>query len=376
MMQHPPRPVAMPAVSRYAGVAMFLWAAVLLGIAALRWGESWAVAPLVLGVIVGALAMTGFLRRSMIAPLMTALLVCSAAMLGAGVVMVEMMPAVAGMIMLAIAGSAGVVVVAGREADAAAGASGGGAAVSSILKELEEVREALVLSDSVRRVLNRDHETSLLRSAVRRDIEAGRLEEALAICHVLAGTYGLVAEAEEMRARIVEAQQVRDGDNVRAAIDGFEQLLLSHEWTAAHREAARIHRVFGGAYPIPDLDARLQAARSAHKEELERRFLEVAQRDDAEGAMVLLKELDRYLTPAQAEGLSEVARGVVGRHRENLGVRFRMAVQDHRWGDAVDSGEAIMDEFPNTRMAAEVRSVIDVLRLRARRNVGTGHPVG
>ena len=369
MVPLPPRRAPMPCVSRFAGAALLLWAATLLTVAGVNWEQPWALFALIPGVLIGALAVTGFVRHAMAGPLISALLLTALAMFAAGLVLVELAPAVAGVAILCIVGSAGAIIVAGRE--------GGGAAASggNLERALDALRAQIAVSDDVRRVLNRDHETGMLREAVHRDIEAGRLDEALAICQVLSAAYGLVAEAEEMRGRIIEAQQLRDADGVRSAIDGFEHLLQAFEWTAAHREAARIQRVFGGAYPLPDLGARLEAARLAHKDELERRFLETAQRDDAEGAMVLLKELDRYLSPAEAEGLAEVARGVVGRHRENLGVRFRLSVQDHRWGDAVDAGEAIIDEFPNTRMATEVRSVIDVLRQRARRGQPAQHPV-
>ena len=65
------------------------------------------------------------------------------------------------------------------------------------------------------------------------------------------------------------------------------------------------------------------------------------------------------------ERLAEVAQGVIVRHRENLGVQFKLAVNDHRWAEAARLGDTIISEFPNTQMAAEVRSMIDVLRTRA-----------
>jgi hypothetical protein len=48
-----------------------------------------------------------------------------------------------------------------------------------------------------------------------------------------------------------------------------------------------------------------------------------------------------------------------------LGVQFKQAVADHRWSEAAQAGEVIMAEYPNTKMADEVRSMIDVLRVRA-----------
>ena len=56
---------------------------------------------------------------------------------------------------------------------------------------------------------------------------------------------------------------------------------------------------------------------------------------------------------------------MVVRHRENLGVQFKLAVNDRRWAEAAGIGDVIIDEFPNTKMADEVRSMIDLLRTRA-----------
>ena len=89
------------------------------------------------------------------------------------------------------------------------------------------------------------------------------------------------------------------------------------------------------------LDQRIVAARDEHKNDLERRFLEAAEREDIGDAMSLLRELDRYLDADEGERLSGVAQGVITRHRELLGERFRGAVNDRRWAEAAQAGEAI-----------------------------------
>ncbi|MEM8783700.1 MAG: hypothetical protein AAGE65_12715, partial [Planctomycetota bacterium] len=84
-----------------------------------------------------------------------------------------------------------------------------------------------------------------------------------------------------------------------------------------------------------------------------------------DGAMKLLKELDKYLQPGEAKQFEEVARGVIGKQRDNLGVQFKLAVHDKEWLNSVRIGEQIIREFPNTRMADEVRGMLDLLRERA-----------
>ena len=106
-------------------------------------------------------------------------------------------------------------------------------------------------------------------------------------------------------------------------------------------------------------------AQEDYKQQLEREFLAAAQKDDVDGAIELLKQLDEYLTEREGEPFREVARGVIGKKRDNLGVQFKMAVQDKEWLKAIRVGEQIIRDFPNTRMAEEVRERIDLLRERA-----------
>jgi len=42
-----------------------------------------------------------------------------------------------------------------------------------------------------------------------------------------------------------------------------------------------------------------------------------------------------------------------------------VAVKDNKWNDAIRIGDVIMREFPNTRIAQEVREKMDLLRKRA-----------
>jgi len=112
-------------------------------------------------------------------------------------------------------------------------------------------------------------------------------------------------------------------------------------------------------------------AKRQFKEELERRFLLAAQAERVEEAMEILKDLDHYLTEHEAEPFREVARGVIGKARENLGAAFKLACQDRQWEMAIALGEQIGSQFPNTRMAQEVKQMLPGLRQRAGEHVGS-----
>lgn len=242
---------------------------------------------------------------------------------------------------------------------------GGGADAENLRDLLERILENSMLSDNARRVLFRERELRLLRDAIEADIAAGKYSAALTLCTEMAEAFGYRNEAEAFRGRIEQARQARYEQEARAAIERLDELLGRRDWAMVHREAARIRRLYGDSHLVEDLEQRIVQTREQHKRELEARFLDAARGDDVGAAMALLKELDRYLDRAEAERLSEVAGGIVARHRSDLGAKFKLAVSDRQWADAARVGAVIVEEFPNSKMAEEVRSMIDVLRTRA-----------
>jgi hypothetical protein len=251
-----------------------------------------------------------------------------------------------------------------------AGLYGRLADVTPIGRQVERIHEHSMLSDNAKRVLFREREIQLLRSAIEDDIARGDYNAAITLCDEMANLFGYREEAEAFRSRITQARQEQYEFEVQAAVDQFDLSLGERNWAAVHQQAARIRRLYPDSHIVDELDQRIQLARHEHKSELENRFLDAARREDVETAMDLLKQLDLYLGRDEAQRLTEVAKGVIMRHRENLGAAFRIAVNDHRWSEAAQLGETIIAEFPNTQMAAEVRSMIEVLRTRAGQAAG------
>lgn len=239
-----------------------------------------------------------------------------------------------------------------------------------LLKELSDAREESALSDDARRVLNRARERELLRRAIQEDIDAGEWDAGIVLANELADRFGYRSDAEEFRTKIERVRSDTLKRQVDTAISLLDGLIVQRRWEAAMLEAGRIERLYPEAPRAQGLKERVSKARGHYREDLERRFLQAARDDDIDQAMSLLKELDSYLTPAEAEQFTEVARGVIGKARHNLGAQFKLAVQDRNWTDAAYYGRKILEEFPNSRMAAEVRPAIDGIRERASQHSG------
>jgi len=234
-----------------------------------------------------------------------------------------------------------------------------------LMLAVREMTEMGALSDDARRVMNRQRERDLLRRAIEEDLESHDYDAAMILVKELAERFGYRADAEELRHRIETARFQTTQHRIADDLARLDRILEGHDWDDAFAEAERITRLYPESDRASGLRHRVESAREEHKQRLERSFLAAAEGERTDEALELLKELDQYLTEAEAEPYQELARGVIGKARENLGVQFKTAVHDKRWGDAADVGEKIIREFPNTRMAEEIRDAIDGIRARA-----------
>ncbi len=83
---------------------------------------------------------------------------------------------------------------------------------------------------------------------------------------------------------------------------------------------------------------------------------------ETDRSLEILRELDMYLTPNEALALQEAAKDVFRTKLHNLGVQFTLAVSDKRWSSALEIGQQIMKDFPNSRMSVEIRDKLHVLQ--------------
>ncbi len=237
--------------------------------------------------------------------------------------------------------------------------------MDELARSVRMLGDQAALSDDARRVLNRSGERDLLRLAIEEDINNQNWDAAMVLVKELADRFGYRADAEEFRQRIDKSRADTLEKQVADAIGYLDGLIIQRRWAEAEADAARIQRLFPDSARVESLRGRVAHAKGSYKAEVERQFLVASQEGRADDALTLLKELDQHISPTEAEPLRELARGVIGKARENLGARFKLAVQDRRWREAAELGEQIVRDFPNTRMAAEVREVIDGVRARA-----------
>ncbi len=229
---------------------------------------------------------------------------------------------------------------------------------------LRTISERLIISDAAKRIAYREKDLEALRKAISDDINVGKFDAALALVQEMENTYGYKAEADHFREEIIDARDAVVEREVQKGMEEIDRAIAAADWDKISTLANRLRRTFPEHSRCKHLPSYIKERKEQHKTMLEKEFLQAAERDDVTRAEQLLKELDKYLTPEEAEPFRETARAVFGKKRKNLGVQFKLALDDKDWAQAIAVGEEIIKEFPNSKMAEEFKGVRDALHER------------
>ena len=93
--------------------------------------------------------------------------------------------------------------------------------------------------------------------------------------------------------------------------------------------------MYPGVEQVKNLPNEIDSRREQYKQQLIESLREADGRHDADGGVEILKKLDAYLSPTEAEAMQDLARRVFKHKLENLRTQFSLAVQDHNWAEAI-----------------------------------------
>lgn len=234
--------------------------------------------------------------------------------------------------------------------------------VSALLKQISDQQ---LISERAKAIAFRENEREALRRAIREEMGRKAWDAALMLANEIESVFGYKQEADQFRGEIQVQREAETRRNVEEGMALVDRHCRGEQWSDAVREAHRLAK----AYPV-DLQAQrlpqdVENRREAFKQQLVRNWNEAVGRRDIDGSIELLHQLDPYLTPDEAQSMQETARQVFKDKLLLLGQQFTLAVKEHRWADAIRLGETIASEFPNSRMAQEVREKMDLLKQRA-----------
>ena len=238
-------------------------------------------------------------------------------------------------------------------------------------ERLVAIEENTRISDAAKSLAHRGQEVAAFQAAIQEDIRQEKWDAGLRLVDDMEHRFGYKQEAETLREELDEARHQAIQAKLAAAAKLIESHFQAHEWVRAQGEIDRLLQALPDDAKVLSLVERMKVLRDHHKDELLRAWEEAVRRNDVDHAIDILRALDQYMSPAEAEALQGSARGIFKEKLLQLGVKFRFAVTEKRWQDALTAGLELVNEFPNARMADEVRQALDVLRQRARQAAET-----
>jgi len=230
------------------------------------------------------------------------------------------------------------------------------------------------LSDRAKGLVFREREIEAVREMVHHDMMRQDYKTVEATIDSLEKELGYADEATRLRAELAQGRKATLEEKIDAAVNRVQDILSTYQWGRAIRESKRILRLFPENPKVASLPERIEAARAKRKRDLLQAYGEAVRKKDVDTGIELLTELDMYLTPQEGAALAESARGVFKARLHNLGVQFAIRITDKNWVEALAVGQDIISEYPNSRMAEEVRDRMDLLRQRAGAASGEAKP--
>lgn len=234
---------------------------------------------------------------------------------------------------------------------------------------LRTIAENSSLSEWAKRIVYREKDYEYLRdtiegASVRQDwVSAERL------IRELDEEFGMHEEAARLRDELGHARRATNEEKVAAAIERVDSLCEARKWDQAVRESGRLRTLFPDEPRIAGLSREVDLRRQEQKRSLLKEYDQAVRNHDVDTAHHLLFELDHYLAPNEAAALKESARGVFKAKLQQMGVQFSLAVTDHQFRKAIAIGERLGREFPNSRFAQEIATMMPALRQRVEQEV-------
>ncbi|MHC4855170.1 MAG: hypothetical protein ACYS72_02055 [Planctomycetota bacterium] len=232
---------------------------------------------------------------------------------------------------------------------------------------LLQVSQASRLSDTAKEVVFRDSEQMELGEAALTKLHQHDFEAADSMIEAMAEYPKYKALADRLKRMSEKYRSATEDGRVNQIIAHIEDLFDKKLWGQAVTQIENLTKMFPYSEKAKTMPASLRERKDLQKRTLLAEWDLAVREKNTDRGLEILKELDLYLTPAEALALQESASTVFKTKLHNLGVEFSVAVAEQNWKRALETGRDIVQSFPNSRMAAEIRSKLDILQERAKK---------
>jgi hypothetical protein len=235
-------------------------------------------------------------------------------------------------------------------------------ALEKIHAGLAQINQSTRLSETAKAIAFRDVDRQSLREAVFEKLQMHDFNAAYEIIEEIALRFEYKDLADQLRIQADKFRDATEQERTNQVIAHIEKLLDEFQWARASSQIEGLIR----ANPDSEKAKAMRQQLFDKKEERKRTLLaawdDAVTRQETDRSLEILKELDLFLTPNEALALQEAAKDVFRTKLHNLGVQFSIAVTEKRWAHALDIGEQIITDFPNSKMSEEIRDKMEILR--------------
>jgi energy-coupling factor transporter transmembrane protein EcfT len=247
-----------------------------------------------------------------------------------------------------------------------------GSKAEKVADELEKIRESIRqvnqgtrLSEQAKAIAFRDADAQVLREVVFDKLQQKNFDSAYEIIDEISHRIGNIRLADELHIQANKYRDSNETERMHQSITHIEQLIDEHQWAKASTQIERLIKEYPGQEKALAMRERLTNKKEERKKILLNTWDDAVKRQLTDRSLEILRDLDQYLTPNEGLALQEAARDVFRTKLHNLGVQFSLAVSGKQWTKAFETGMEIIRDFPNSRMAEEIRERIDILKTHA-----------
>jgi hypothetical protein len=236
-------------------------------------------------------------------------------------------------------------------------------------KALEGIRDGLLqinhttrISEAAKAIAFREDDKRSLRETVFERLKQNDFNGAYEIVDEIENHSSYRLLAEELRRQVDNYRNASQEERIDQAIAQVEKLFDACQWVKASLQIESLIRANTTSEKLKALRQKLVERKEERKRILLAAWDDAVTRQETDRSLEILRELDMYLTPNEALALQEAAKDVFRTKLHNLGVQFALAVSDKHWSNALEIGQQIVRDFPNSRMSVEIREKLHVLR--------------
>lgn len=235
-------------------------------------------------------------------------------------------------------------------------------ALGKISTGLAQINHSTRVSEAAKAIAFRDADRQSLREVVFEKLQMKDFDAAQKLVDEIAKRKEYEELAEELRNLVERYHDATDKERIGELITHIEMLLENAQWTKASTQIEGLIRAYPESEEAKAMRQKLLDKKKERKKALLAAWDNAVKRQETDRSLEILKELDLYLTPNEGLALQEAAKDVFKTKLHNLGVQFSLAVNEKQWEEALQIGQRIINDFPNSKMSEEIHEKMDVLK--------------